>query len=392
MLLTSNKDKFHFIAERISQRKIRNQYRTLKAIEPVSSVEIEIAGKVMVNFSSNDYLGLSKHPLLKKRSIDWINKYGNGATASRLICGTFEGLEKLEKKLALLKSTEGSLILNSGFQANISLIPAMADKETLILSDAFNHNSIIQGCILARCEKIKFRHNDVNHLRHILQNKDLKNYSRILIISESVFSMDGDRCDLSALHQIAEEFNAILIIDEAHATGVLGKNGMGLATSENADIIIGTFGKGCGSFGAYIACEHQIRDYLINYCSGFVYSTALPPSVLGAIDAALDIIPGMSAERVELQEKSDFLRQSLKKIGFDTGSSSTQIIPVILGDEATTLKASRWLEANNVLAIAIRAPTVAPDQSRIRLAISCDHSWEQIKQLVELFAALPDEI
>ncbi len=383
--------KFNFITRIMDERKANNQYRSLRPVAPVSEVEVAIGEKVLINFSSNDYLGLSKHPLLKERSREWTETYGNGATASRLICGTFDCIEKLEHKLAYLKSAESSLILNSGFQTNMTVIPVLADKQSLILSDELNHNSLIQGCILARCEKICFRHNDTEHLRQLLEENQHKGYSRTLIITETVFSMDGDQCDLNTLSQLADEFNALLIVDEAHATGVLGQNGMGMACGNKADIVIGTFGKGCGSFGSYITCSQQVRDYLVNYCTGFVFTTGLPPSVLGAIDAALDLIPGMEAERLELQKKADFIRQSLLKLNLKTGDSTTQIIPVIIGDEQKTLEVAAWLEQNNKLATAIRPPTVPAGQSRIRLALSICHTWEQINQLVNLFIQFAHE-
>ncbi|RLA03487.1 MAG: 8-amino-7-oxononanoate synthase [Gammaproteobacteria bacterium] len=388
--MTQN-NKLDFIDQIINERKSNNRYRTLKTTTPVSEVEVMISGKSMINFSSNDYLGLSKHPLLKQRSKDWIEQYGNGSTGSRLICGTFDCIDRLEKKLARLKLTESSLILNTGFQTNISIIPALADNNTLILSDELNHNSIIQGCILARCDKVAYRHNDIEHLKELLLNNQQKDYSRIIIISETVFSMDGDRCDLQALQQLSNQFNAILILDEAHATGVLGEKGMGLACKGSADIIIGTFGKACGSFGAYVACSAKIRNYLINYCTGFVFTTALPPAVLGAIDGALDLIPQLHVERQELHKKAEFLRQSLSKLGFDTGNSSTQIVPVILGDEVATIKAAQMLEASGILATAIRPPTVPLGQSRIRIALSSSHSWDQVKKLIILFEELRHE-
>ncbi len=378
-------NKFDFITRVMNERISKNQYRSLRPVVPVSEIEVKIDGKVLVNFSSNDYLGLSKHPLLRERSMQWTEMYGNGATASRLICGTFDCIESLEQKLARLKSSESALILNSGFQTNMTVIPVLADRQSLILSDELNHNSLIQGCILARCDKICFRHNDITHLRQLLEENQHKGYSRILIITETVFSMDGDQADLDTLHQLAEEFEALLIVDEAHATGVLGNNGMGMACGNKADVVIGTFGKGCGSYGSYITCSQQIRDYLINYCTGFVFTTGLPPSVMGAIDAALDLIPKMEIDRVELQKKANFIRQSLLDLNLKTGDSTTQIIPVIIGDEQKTLEAAAWLEQNNILASAIRPPTVPAGQSRIRLALSTSHTWEQINKLVNLF-------
>ncbi len=389
--MLSDKNKTKFMQNMLKKRKSEDRFRTLKPIKPISSVEVMMDGHKLVNFSSNDYLGLSQHPHIKQRSIDWIERYGNGATASRLICGNVEGLVQLEEILAGLKSSEAALILNSGFQTNITLIPALADSNTLILSDELNHNSIVQGCILARCDTLIFRHNDTAHLKQLLEDNQDKRYSRILIITETVFSMDGDCCDLEVLRQLSEKFNAILIVDEAHATGVTGPNGMGLAKGKMADIIVGTFGKACSSYGSYVACNRSTRDYLINYCSGLIFSTALPPSVLGAIEAALEIVPTMQSERKLLHEKSNFLRSSLTKLGYTTGQSTSQIIPIIIGDDVKTLKLATWLEKNNVLATAIRPPTVPEGTARIRIALSSEHSWEQIDHLLKLFKEHADE-
>jgi len=201
--------------------------------------------------------------------------------------------------------------------------------------------------------------------------------------------MDGDQSGIDTLEALAEEFQALLVLDEAHATGVLGKEGMGLSCGRNIDLVIGTFGKACGSFGSYIACSEKLRDYLINCCAGFIYSTALPPSVIGSIDASLDLIPGMKKERLELYRKADFLRSSLNELNYNTGLSTTQIIPLILGDELETMALSKWFEKNGILATAIRPPTVSKGQSRIRLTLSAAHSWKDIEKLVNVIEQWP---
>ncbi|MCK4817210.1 8-amino-7-oxononanoate synthase, partial [bacterium] len=301
-------NKYAFIDTELEGRQSRHQRRRLHTVTPLTEIETMVEGRRMLNFCSNDYLGLSKHPLLRQRAVEYMNRYGAGSTSSRLICGTYDCFEHVEKKIASLKETEQALILNSGFQANVSLIPALADRKTLILSDSLNHNSIVQGALLSHCQIARFRHNDLDHLRKLLKGDRNKGISRILIVIESVFSVDGDQSDINALVELSEEFQALLIVDEAHATGVLGKHGMGLTCGKKVDITMGTFGKACGSFGAYIACSGKIRDYLINCCSGFIYTTALPPSVIGSIDAALDLVPTMDKERLDLHLKADFLR------------------------------------------------------------------------------------
>lgn len=342
---------------------------------------VMVKGRVLDNFSSNDYLGLSMHPLLRERAMEYVDRYGTGATASRLICGTMDCCLALESKLAALKGTEAALIFNSGYQANISLLPALADRRSLILSDRLNHNSLIKGAIQSRCRVIPFRHNDLNHLKRLLEENMEKGHSRMLVVTESVFSMDGDCADIGAMCELAEDFGAWLIVDEAHATGVMGKRGMGLACGKKVDLAIGTFGKAGGSFGAYAACSKKLRDYLVNCCSGFIYTTALPPAVLGAIDAALDLIPGLDEERTRLRFHADRLRAALNGGGFNTGQSVTQIIPIILGDEARTVSVSGKLEENGILASAIRPPTVPPGASRVRLSLSAAHTLDQLHRL-----------
>jgi 8-amino-7-oxononanoate synthase len=378
-------DKNAFIHEALNKRKALNLFRRLRTIDPIDDVKIVLEGKAVINFSSNDYLGFSKHPALKKRAIDYIKKYGAGSTASRLICGSLPFFEEIEEKLAALKGTEKTLIFNSGFQANISILPALCDEESLILSDSLNHNSLIQGIRLSKCTLLKYRHNDHDHLRTLLKESLKKAYSRRIIVTESVFSMDGDQSDINALVALSKEHQAFLIVDEAHATGVLGPKGMGLSCGKGVDLVIGTFGKACGSFGAYVACSKAIREYLVNFCTGLIFSTALPPSVIGAVDAALDLIPSLEDDRRELLQKAQHLRSSLQLLGWDTGKSSTQIVPVIVGDADKTLRLARYLEESGFLGVAIRPPSVEDGRSRIRLSVTTVHTWDHLDQLIQAF-------
>lgn len=378
-------DKYQFIEAELKKRKRQKQLRNLCTSTPLSGVEVNINGYKMLNFCSNDYLGLSKHPLLRQKAIEFIKCYGVGSTGSRLVCGSYDYFETLEKKIADLKRSEAALIFNSGFQANISILPALTDRNSLILSDKLNHNSIIQGAQLSHCKTVIFGHNDLSQLRYLLEKNQDKEYSRVLIITESVFSMDGDQVDINEMVEMAKEFQALLLVDDAHATGVLGHHGMGLTCGKSVDLTIGTFSKALGSFGSYITCSKKMRDYLINCCSGFIYTTALPPSVIGSISAALELVPTMDKERQELHHKADFLRLCLHKLGWSTKNSTTQIIPVIIGSEEKTLALSDWLKKHRILAMAIRPPTVEHGQSRIRLSLSALHTQEHIEQLINAF-------
>jgi 8-amino-7-oxononanoate synthase len=380
---TIRRDKYEFIDAELSRRKNLNQLRKLRNVKPSMGVDVFIDGRRMLNFCSNDYLGLSKHPYLQERSIDYIKRYGSGSTAARLICGNYEFYKIVEQKLAHLKQVEASLIFSSGFQANISILPTIADRNSLIFSDQLNHNSLILGARLAGCTVKVYRHNDMHHLRQLLEENKNGKYSRVLIVSESVFSMDGDICDMDALEDLADEFNAFLFIDDAHATGIFGQRGMGLTCGRKVDLVMGTFGKSGGSFGAYLACSEKIRDYMINCCSGFIYTTAIPPSVIGAMDAALDLIPQMDKERESILNNAEYLRNSLKAMGWDTAGSVTHIIPVIIGKESDALSISRWLEENGILITAIRPPTVPAGLSRIRISLSALHTRSHIDHLID---------
>lgn len=377
-----------FIRAALEQRRQSYQLRTLLPVAPMGGSMVEIEGRSTINFSSNDYLGLALHPALEERAIQYAGRYGVGATASRLVCGNYSFFAALESRLATLKGTESVLIMNSGFQANVSLIPALVDRECLVLADRLCHNSIIQGILLSRARLLRFRHNDLAHLRELLTHYG-QTHKRVLIVTETVFSMDGDRCDLDTLIEISKRHQALLLVDEAHATGVLGTKGMGLACDKDVDLIMGTFGKGLGSYGAYVACSGQMREYLINYCAGFIYSTALPPPVLGAIEAALELVPTMDQERAHLQELACYLRKGVQDLGLSTGESTTQIVPIILREDQAAMAMSQWFLQQGLLATAIRPPTVERGQSRIRVALTCQHSKNQIDRLLDAIKTLP---
>ncbi|MDA8417457.1 MAG: 8-amino-7-oxononanoate synthase [Desulfobacteraceae bacterium] len=370
-----------FLRTALESRRRADQLRGLPAITPLTGTLVEVAGQALINFSSNDYLGLARHPALIEGAARYLRRYGAGATASRLVCGNLDCLPELEARLARLKGAEAALILNSGYQANVSLIPALVNRRSLVLADRLCHNSLIQGVVLSRAKLIRFRHNDLAHLEELLTRHG-QDAERILVVSESVFSMDGDRADLDALIAVSRRHRALLMIDEAHATGVLGPGGMGLGGGKDIDVLMGTFGKGLGSYGAYVACSAELREYLINFCSGLIYSTALPPPVLGAIEAALALAPKMDRERAHLHRLADGLRQGLRALGLSTGDSTTQIVPVILGDVSRALAMSRWLSRHGFLAAAIRPPTVEPGQARLRLALSALHTQEQVDRLL----------
>ncbi|MGB6241670.1 MAG: 8-amino-7-oxononanoate synthase [Castellaniella sp.] len=344
------------------------------------------SAQAILNFSSNDYLGLASHPALTTRARDYAQRYGAGSTASRLICGTRDHTLAIEAKLAHAKGAEAALLFSSGWQANAAVLPALLrllGRNTQVYVDRLAHASLHQGCRAAGIQEIRFRHQDLDHLEHLIQARDDRASHRI-IVTESVFSMDGDLCDVPGLTAIAERYGAFLYLDEAHATGVLGPGGMGLSglVPGRVHLAMGTFSKALGGFGAYVAGSRALCDYLINTCSGFIHTTALPPAVLGAIDAALDLVPGLQTERDRLAAHGKRLRAALQDMGMDTGASSTHIVPLILGDEQRALTFSRRLHAQGMLTTAIRPPTVPVGTSRLRIALSAAHTDADIDALI----------
>jgi len=361
-----------------------SEYRSLAAATIAPGGRLVRDGKSYLDFSSNDYLGLSQHPLLRQRASEWAELHGAGAGASRLVTGTSPFHLAVEARIAAFKGTEAALLFASGWQLNASVLPTLlkAAPAAAIFTDRLIHASLHHGCAAAGVREIRFRHNDLDHLEEVLDSHRAAPLR--MIVTESVFSMDGDRADLDRLSAIARRHDAILYLDEAHATGVLGPRGAGLsATVPGAiDVVMGTFSKAFGGFGAYVAGSRALCDYLVNSCSSFIFSTALPPAVLGAIDAALDLVPTMDAERARLAGHGDRLRAALRAEGFDVGASTTQIQPVFTGTSERALAASRRLEEAGILASAIRPPTVPRGASRLRLALRSTHSDEDIDRLV----------
>ena len=349
-------------------------------------------GRSLIDASSNDYLGLSQHPALKARAIEWVQRFGAGARAARLVTGTLEAVTELEGRLAQFKGTEAALLFNAGWQANAAVLPALFElaggRDALVFTDRLNHASLHAGCAAAAVKQIRFRHNDLAHLEELLVQHAQDR--PCFIVTESVFSMDGDRADVAALHAIAQRHGALLYIDEAHATGVLGPGGAGLGTAAPGAVVMGTLGKALGSAGAYIAGTRNLIDYLINRCGGFVYTTAPAPAACGAVDAALDLLPDMDVERALLAQRGERLRTRLHSLGIDTLASSTQIVPAILGSEEKALAAQKRLEELGVLAIAIRPPTVPEGLARLRFSLSSAHSDADFAQLLDAAGALAE--
>ena len=359
--------------------------RSLIDVEPVDARTIRVAGRDYVNLASNDYLGLRFHPALIERAVEWAGRYGVGSGASRLVTGNLEPFAGIEAKVAKLKGKPAALVMASGFQANAAVLAALFDKavlgaEPLVFADRLNHASMHFGCKAAGVREIRYRHGDAVHLGELLTQHKGDRRPRF-ILTESVFSMDGDMAPLDDIARLARSHDACLIVDDAHATGILGEGGSGL--SSGADIVIGTFSKALGSFGAYVACSATLRDYLINRCGGLIYSTALPPQVLGAIDAALDLIPAMDEDRTYVARLAGRFRTGAQALGYDTGASATQIVPLIAGAPEAAIALSDRLRERGFWATAIRPPTVPAGTARVRLAFTRAQLESDIHLLLE---------
>jgi len=383
------------IALRLREAETDGLRRRLRAVDRAPGGRARLAdGRELIDFSSNDYLGLSLHPAVKDRAAAYALRLGAGSGAARLVTGTSPECLAVEAKLAAFKGTEAALLFASGWQANTSIVPALAalSRSSLALfADRLVHASLHAGAAQAGARQIRYRHNDLEHVERLLRAPEHQAGLR-LILTESVFSMDGDRADLPALCALAERYGAILYVDEAHATGVLGPRGAGLCALLPKDapvIVMGTLGKALGGFGAYVAGPRVLIDGLIQACGGFIYSTALPPAVLGALDAALDLVPRMDAERAGLHAQADRVRAAARAKNLHTFASSSQIVPIDLGEEERALAAMAAFEAQGLLAVAIRPPTVPKGASRLRLTLSTAHAPADVDRLIQAIEALP---
>ena len=384
--MAGSEDRYRAFLEQRTREGLR---RSLLAVAAREARTIGAEGRSYVNFSSNDYLGLRFNEALIGRAVAWAQAWGVGSGASRLVTGNLDLFQPIEAKLARLKAKPASLIMASGFQTNAAALHALLDRsvlgaEPLVFADRLNHASMHFGAQAAGARQIRYRHGDAAHLGELLARYRGDDRPKF-ILTESVFSMDGDVAPLSDIARLARAHEACLIVDDAHATGILGEGGSGL--SGEADIVIGTFSKALGSFGGFVAASETVRDYLINRCAGTIYSTALPPPVLGAIDAALDLVPGMDAERTHVANLAERFRSGARLAGLDTGTSTTQIVPIILGTPEAALAMSARLRKAGLWASCIRPPTVPPGTARLRLAFTAAHREADIDRLLEVVSA-----
>jgi glycine C-acetyltransferase len=357
-------------------------YREMRLVEGSQGRRVLLDGREVLLFCSNNYLGLADHPLLKEAAVRAVERYGVGSGAARLVSGTMELHSALERRIASFKGTEAALVFNSGYSANTGIIPALVGRGDTIFSDRLNHASIVDGAILSRARVVRYPHNDMEALRRLLdQSQDT---GRRLIVSDGVFSMDGDLALLAELVAIKREYGALLMVDDAHGTGVLGAGGRGsaelLGVSDGVDVQMGTLGKGLGSFGAYVAGSRELVDYLVNRARSFIFSTSLPPAVLAAAIAAIDLVdsPLGAALRVQLADNAVRFRDLLAAAGLDTMGSTTQIVPVLVGEAPVTMTFTRLLLDEGVFVQGIRPPTVPAGSCRLRCTLMATHTEDDV--------------
>jgi len=369
----------------------------LRRLRPLASEHgpwVDYQDRRLIMLSSNNYLGLAAEPALKRAATRAIERWGVGAAASRLVAGSLELCRELEQRLARLKGTQAALVFGSGYLANIGVIPALAGSADVILSDEYNHASLIDGCRLARATVRVYRHRDLDHLKVLLQ--DSQNARRRLIITDSVFSMDGDVAPLAEIVELAQRFYAATMIDEAHAVGVLGQGGAGLAAAlgvqDQIDVQMGTLSKALGSYGAYVAGSARLIELLINRARGFIYTTGLAPAMAAAAAAALDLIERQPERIRQLWDNAAFLKERLNDAGFTVMRTDTPILPVLIGSAQAALDLEQALLAHGVFVIAIRPPTVPPGTARLRVTPIATHSREDLEQAAAAFAQCAREL
>jgi 8-amino-7-oxononanoate synthase len=373
---------FDFIKEHLSQLERENLLRKLLCIDSAAGPVIRIGNAEKVLFCSNNYLNLTNNPQIIAAAKGAMDQFGLGSAASRLISGTIRPHIELEKAIAKMFNKEAALVFPTGYMTNLAVLQTIPQKGDLLLLDKLDHASIIDAAKGGEAEFRTYHRTQFDRIEEFLSSDK---YNRKFIVTETIFSMDGDFAQLKKLVELKKKYNAYLIIDEAHAFGCIGNTGAGLAEElgllNDVDIVIATLSKAAGCMGGFVVGDKCVIDYLINKARPFIYTTAPLPANSAAAICAIEIIKNAKDKRKRLKENADYLREKLKKLGLNTGTSSSHIIPVIIGDNKKTLEISEKLFEKGFLVVAIRPPTVAPGSARLRISVQCDHTKEQIDSL-----------
>jgi glycine C-acetyltransferase len=365
-------------------------FRPLRVLESPQAAEVVVGGRKLVNLSSNNYLGLNTHAHLIEAAVQAAREWGAGSGAVRTIAGTQSLHEELERRLATFKMTPAALTFQSGYTVNVGVLGAMLEEGDVVVSDKLNHASIIDGIRLTKADRILYEHVDVDDAERALKRARDKGYRRILLVTDGVFSMDGDIAPLPQLVERAEQYGAAVMVDDAHASGVLGRNGRG--TTDHFDLHgrvalnIGTLSKAVGVVGGYIASTQAVRDYLIHKARPFLFSSSHPPAVVAACIAAVDVLEQEPELIEQLWENTRYFKESLRELGFDLGRSETPITPVMCGEAPTAMQLSDLLMERGVFAQGIGFPTVPRGQARVRTIVMATHTREHLDKALEAFA------
>ncbi len=384
-----------FLKEKIEELKDGGIYRKLPILETPNEAEVILNGKKVINLSSNNYLGFANHPRLKKASIEAIEKYGVGSGAVRTIVGNMKIHEDLEEILAKFKREEAAFVFQSGFNCNAGTIQAITEAGDIIISDELNHASIIDGSRLSRADKGIYKHSDMDSLEAVLKESRDK-YKNILIITDGVFSMDGDIAKLPEIVELAEKYEAMTYVDDAHGSGVLGESGRGtvdhFGLHGRVDFSMGTLSKAIGVIGGYVAGSETMYDWLSHRARPVLFSTSLPPAAVGAIIEALKMLMESTEYTDRLWDNAKYFKAKMGTLGYNIGHSETPITPVIIGDEAKTMEFSRKLLEKGVFVSGIVFPTVPKGTGRVRVMVTAGHTKEQLDRAVEVFETVGKEM
>ena len=402
-MTTSRTDPLAFLADEIEALKERHLYRPLRVMSSAQGPIVSVDNRRVISLSSNDYLGLTHHPRLRQAALDAVGLYGAGSGAVRTIAGTMTLHEELEQNLAAFKDVEAVLTFQSGFAANTGVIPTITGETDLIVSDELNHASIIDGMRLSKAPRRIYPHGDVDALRGVLQQAREKGrdgsgepHRLILVVTDGVFSMDGDIAPLPGIVEAAEAFGAAVMVDDAHASGVLGRAGRGsvdhFGLHGGVAIQVGTLSKAVGVLGGYVAGSQPLRDVLVQRSRPFLFSTSHPPAVVAACREAIRVMEDEPELRERLWANTRRFKAELERLGFDTGRSDTPITPVILGDSETTIRFSGRLFDEGVFATSVVFPTVALDRARIRTIVTAAHTDELLDRALEAFDRVGREL
>ena len=387
-------DPLSFLGEELGALKAQGLYRTLRVLDGEQAARTMVDGRSVVNLSSNNYLGLTTHPKLKRKALEALERFGVGTGSVRTIAGTMELHMELERRLAEFKKTEATVVFQRGFAANAGTVAAILTKDDIVISDELNHASIIDGSRLSRASIKVFPHRDVKAARNVLQ--DLPRTARKLLITDGVFSMDGDLGALPELCDLAEEFGCIMMVDDAHASGVFGKNGRGtidhFGLHGRVDIQVGTLSKAIGALGGYVAGNRNLIEFLHHRGRPFLFSTSHPPSVAASCLAAIEVLLEEPQLIDALWNNTKFFKAGLRDLGFNTGTSQSPITPVIAGEASLAMKLSDRLFEEGVFAQGIGFPTVARDKARVRTIVTATHTRADLQFALDAFAKVGREL